>query len=348
MSRRHSREAGRGVKRAEALSLKRYNTFGVEAVARHAVQIDSVDDLAGLSFNPDSDLVLGGGSNTLFTGDIDGTVFLNRMRGARLIGVRDDSVLVEAGGGEIWHSLVLWTLAQGLSGLENLALIPGLVGAAPMQNIGAYGVELSDRLESLEAWDWEDGDFVRFANRDCGFSYRNSRFKSGDAGRFLITSITLRLDREFVPRLSYAGVREQLQALNIETPTAEQVSRAIIRIRKRRLPNPAKLGNAGSFFKNPVLHPDAAESLSKRFAGLPVRMLEGDMAKLSAAWMIEHCGWKGHREGPAGVSDRHALVLVNHGGASGGDILSLAARITRSVEQEFGVVLEPETRIVGR
>jgi UDP-N-acetylmuramate dehydrogenase len=335
------------VKRAEGLSLGRFNTFGVPATARHAVQLDAPGDLQDLAFDPQTDLVLGGGSNVLFVADVEGTVFLNRIRGMGIAAIDDERVMVQANGGEIWHSLVLWSLEQGLSGLENLALIPGLVGAAPIQNIGAYGVELSDRVESVEAWDWQARRLVRFANDECAFAYRDSRFKSADPDRFFVTSINLRLDREFRPALAYAGVREQLQALKLDSPTAAQVCRAIIAIRKRKLPNPARMGNAGSFFKNPVVSPDMAEDLRKRYEGLPAHAAAPQAIKLSAAWMIEHCGWKGHREGAAGVSDRHALVLVNHGGASGADILSLAVRIAESVAAEFGVRLEPEPRIVG-
>jgi UDP-N-acetylmuramate dehydrogenase len=335
------------VKRAQALSLRRFNTFGIAATARTAVQLEKREDLQDLAFDPQTDLVLGGGSNVLFAADVEGTVFLNRIRGMGIAAVDGDTVTVQANGGEIWHSLVLWSLEQGLSGLENLALIPGLVGAAPIQNIGAYGVELSDRLESVEAWDWQKGRLARFANADCGFSYRDSRFKSHDANRFLVTSISMRLDRAFTPVLDYSGVREQLQALRLDSPTAAQVSRAIMALRKRKLPDPARLGNAGSFFKNPVVSADAAEDLRTRFEGLPAHDAGAGAVKLSAAWMIERCGWKGHREGGAGVSDRHALVMVNHGGASGAEILSLAVKVARTVNAEFGVSLEPEPRIVG-
>jgi UDP-N-acetylmuramate dehydrogenase len=329
------------------VSLRRYNTFGVRATARRLLAIESVDDLAGVSFDPATDLVLGGGSNVLLAGDVPGTVFLNRIGGMRITGTAGDETLVEAGGGCQWHSLVLWTLAQDLGGLENLSLIPGRVGAAPMQNIGAYGVELSDLLESVAAWDWQAGRPVRFSNRDCRFAYRDSRFRSEQPDRYLVTSISLRLRRCHAPNLTYAGLREELDAMGVAAPTPELVSRAVITIRRRKLPDPARIGNAGSFFKNPVLHPDRAESLRTRFDDLPVHIVTADSAKLSAAWMIEHCGWKGHREGDAGVSDLHALVLVNHGRATGREILALSKKIAASVLHEFGVVLEPEPRIVG-
>jgi UDP-N-acetylmuramate dehydrogenase len=335
------------MKAARGVSLQRYNCFGVPATAARAVQIDSLEDLRGQTFDPQRDLVLGGGSNVLLAGDIEGTVFLNRIRGMRLVALDEDSAVVEAGAGEIWHSLVLWSLAQGLNGLENLSLIPGLCGAAPIQNIGAYGVELADLLDSVEAWEWPAGRLVRIPNRDCGFGYRDSRFKSRDTQRYLITSIRLRLSRSFRPRLSYPGLIDQLAAMGIAEPSAQQVSRAVIALRKRRLPNPARLGNAGSFFQNPIVDPGQAETLRRRFEGLPVHDLGPRAAKLSAAWMIEHCGWKGYRDGDAGVSAQHALVLVNHGRASGQDILSLAGKIMQSVEETFGIRLQPEPVIVG-
>ncbi len=333
--------------RGESLQLRRYNSFGVDAVAHRAIQLESPDDLGGLAFDPAADLVLGAGSNTLFTSDTEGAVYLNRIGGKRVVEVRGSTVVVEAGGGEVWQSLVLWTLSQGLSGLENLSLIPGLVGAAPVQNIGAYGVELSERLESVEAWDWREGELVRLDRDECGFGYRDSRFKSAEPARWLITSIRLCLDMEFRPNLSYAGLGEQLDRMGVETPDAALVSRAVIALRKSKLPNPARLGNAGSFFTNPVISRDRAEALQRDFDGLPVHPAGDESAKLSAAWMIENCGWKGHRQGNAGVSDRHALVLVNHGGATGMEILDLARRVAASVEKKFGVALTPEPRIVG-
>lgn len=335
------------MRQAQDVSLRRYNTFGVEARAARVVQIDSVGELPGQAFFPATDLVLGGGSNVLLADDLNGTVFLNRIRGMRIVSDEQDSVLVEACAGEIWHSLVLWTLAQGLSGLENLSLIPGLSGAAPLQNIGAYGVELADLLESVQAWDWAAGRLLRFGNRDCGFGYRSSRFKSDNAQRYLITAIRLRLSRSYQPRLSYPGLAEQLAAMGISQPTAQQVSRAVIALRKRKLPDPARLGNAGSFFTNPVVDPGQAESLRRRFPELPVHALGARHAKLGAAWMIEHCGWKGYRHGDAGVAEQHALVLVNHGRASGAQILELADMVRQSVHETFGIELQTEPVIVG-
>jgi len=240
----------------------------------------------------------------------------------------------------------LWSLEQGLSGIENLSLIPGLAGAAPMQNIGAYGVELADVLESVQAVELKTGQIHEFRHADCQFGYRDSRFKTIDADRFLISRIRLRLQRRHNAQLKYAGISNELQVMGIGTPTAKQVSDAVICIRQRKLPDPAIVGNAGSFFKNPVVDRSAAELLATDFAGLPLYPMNGDMVKLGAAWMIEHCEWKGYREGDAGVSNQHALVLVNYANASGQHILELANAISESIMRRFGVELQPEPRII--
>lgn len=333
------------MKRLEQVSLRAFNTFGTEARARRLLQLESLDDVNQLGsgdFRPGFDLVLGGGSNLLFVDDVPGTVYLNRIRGRRLLEDDGDSVLIEAAAGESWHELVCWSLDQGFSGLENLSLIPGLAGAAPMQNIGAYGVELSDLLDSVLVFDWHSGQGLRLASRDCHFSYRDSRFKSGEPERFLILSCRLRLHRTREPVLSYAGLREELDTMGLSAPSAREVSAAVIRLRQRKLPNPELIGNAGSFFKNPRIPTDQAEALQMEHKGLPVHPGDDGQARISAAWMIEQCGWKGYREGDAGVSAQHALVLVNHGTAHGREILALSRRIADSVLERFGVELERE------
>jgi len=331
-------------------SLKHLNSFSVEAHASQLLVLESEHDLEtfadGFRFDPQRDLILGGGSNVLFVGDVAGNVILNRVTGKKIVADSDNEVLVEACGGENWHQLVLWSLDQGLSGIENLSLIPGLAGAAPIQNIGAYGVELSDVLDSLQALDLKKGEFHEFNRSDCRFTYRGSRFKSADAGKFLITRIRLRLQREFTPMLAYAGLGEELQSMGIEHVNAKQLSDAVIRIRQRKLPDPDITGNAGSFFKNPVVDSAVADMLKRDFSELPVYAAENGKSKLSAAWMIDQCGWKGHREGDAGVSDQHALVLVNHGNASGRQLLNLANAIGESVKSRFGIDLKPEPRII--
>ena len=331
-------------------SLKHLNSFSVEARADQLLVLESEHDLRSFTdrfrFDPQRDVILGGGTNVLFVGDVAGSVILNHVTGRKIIKDSDNAVLVEACGGENWHQLVLWSLEQGLSGIENLSLIPGLAGAAPIQNIGAYGVELADVFNSLQALDLKTGEFREFDRSDCQFTYRGSRFKSTDAGRFLITRIRLRLQREFTPRLAYSGLGEELQSMGIELATAKQVSDAVIRIRQRKLPDPEITGNAGSFFKNPVVESAVANLLKKDFNELPVYAAENGKAKLSAAWMIDQCGWKGHREGDAGVSEQHALVLVNHGNASGRQLLDLANAIGESVKSRFGIDLKPEPRII--
>ena len=240
----------------------------------------------------------------------------------------------------------LWSLDQGLTGIENLSLIPGLAGAAPMQNIGAYGVELADSLDSVQALDLENGELREFSHKDCHFAYRDSRFKSTDAGKYLIIRIRLRLQREFEANLGYAGLTEELEEMGIDVPTAYQVSQAVIRIRQRKLPDPHFIGNAGSFFKNPVVSRAKADLLEREFHGLPLYPISKEEAKLSAAWLIEQCDWKGRSMGGAAVSDQHALVLVNKNNATGSEILALADAIGESVQDRFDIKLQPEPQII--
>jgi UDP-N-acetylmuramate dehydrogenase len=328
-------------------SLKTFNTFGVEASAGLMLTLENEEDLLSLPpFDPGRDLILGGGSNVLFATDVPGTVIHNRITGREIVKTSDHHAWVEAGAGENWHELVRWTLKNGLSGLENLSLIPGLAGAAPIQNIGAYGVELASVLEGVTAWDFSRSTWKTFSHEDCGLAYRDSRFKTTEPDRFLITSIRLRLDHHYKPQLEYAGLREDLSRLNIRQATAIEVSDAVIRLRRRKLPDPAISGNAGSFFKNPVLNRDESQALLARFPELPAWPLDDETIKLSAAWMIEHCGLKGHRTGGAGISERHALVIVNHGSATGAEILQLAGHIQTTVQNRFGVMLESEPRII--
>lgn len=329
-------------------SLERLNTFGVAARAAELVAIEHERDVEALTaerpFDPARDLVLGGGSNVLLVGDVPGRVILNRIHG-RDLSRETGSARVSLGAGEDWHAAVRWTLDQGLSGLENLSLIPGCCGAAPIQNIGAYGMELSEVLENVRAWDWQTGAWREMSNEACRFDYRDSRFKSDEPDRYLLTAMELRLPTEFAARLEYPGLREELAARGVREPRPVDVSDAVIALRRRKLPDPAETGNAGSFFKNPVIDAQRAEALADAHPGLPAYPAGDGARKLSAAWLIEQCGWKGHRDGAAGVSERHALVLVNHGGASGAELLMLAERIRASVAEHFGIALEPEPRI---
>lgn len=328
-------------------SLKTLNSFGIEATAALLVTLEREEDLLPLPpFDPSRDLILGGGSNLVFASDIPGRVLHNVILGRDVVRSDEDHAWVEAGAGEDWHSLVRWTLEQGLSGLENLSLIPGSAGAAPIQNIGAYGVELASVLDSVTAWDLATGHWKVFSREDCGLGYRDSVFKSGVADRFLITSIRLRLERRYRPQLDYAGLREELTLEHDTAPDAIAVSDAVIRLRQRKLPDPLEFGNAGSFFKNPVLEAADARALTEQFPGLPSWPSGGGGIKLSAAWMIDHCGLRGYRSGGAGVSEQHTLVIVNHGAASGREILEVAETVRSAVSGEFGIGLETEPRII--
>jgi UDP-N-acetylmuramate dehydrogenase len=337
------------MKRRPDASLKHLNSFSIEARADQILELESEEDLQTFTneyrFDAKHDVIVGGGSNILFAGDVQGSVVLNRVTGKRIIEDSNDDVLVEALAGENWHHLVMWCLDQGLSGIENLSLIPGLAGAAPMQNIGAYGVELADVLDSVQTLDLRSGQTREFKQQDCQLSYRNSRFKSADAGKYLITGIRLRLHRTFKPKLDYKGLGEELSLMGIDAPTAKQVSEAVIRIRQRKLPDPASIGNAGSFFKNPVVNQETANLLAREFTGLPIYTAD-KKSKLSAAWLIEQCGWKGRSIGGAAVSEQHALVLVNRNNATGREILTLAGAIQASVQQRFGIELQPEPLIL--
>jgi UDP-N-acetylmuramate dehydrogenase len=332
----------------EHFSLKEYNTFRIEARARYFAQFTSTDDLAGLlATTPASPLVLGGGSNILLTGDVDGWVLINGITGIDLVDEDDRYFYVKVGAGENWHGFVKHCLDRDWAGVENLSLIPGSVGAAPMQNIGAYGVELKEVFHELEAWDLHDGAVRMFTVNDCRFGYRESVFKREYKDRFIILSVTLRLNRDPVFHTEYGAIREELEKMNIRELSIRAISEAVIRIRTARLPDPAVIGNAGSFFKNPVIPNEQFTNLKDRFPdiiGYPDPT--SSMTKVAAGWLIEQCGWKGYRRGEAGVSDRQALVLVNYGRATGREIYDLSEDILNSVSRKFGITLEREVNIV--
>ncbi|MGH8369974.1 MAG: UDP-N-acetylmuramate dehydrogenase [Gammaproteobacteria bacterium] len=332
----------------ENASLAGHNTFRVSARAALFAAVNDPQALPELLRSPavrdQPLLVLGEGSNVLFIRDPEGVVVSIAAHGMQILGEDSAGVKLRAAAGEHWHDLVRWSLMQGLCGLENLSLIPGSVGAAPIQNIGAYGVELAGNLIAVEAYDRERDEAVKLSRKECGFSYRHSVFKQ-TPDRWVITAIELRLQRTAPLKLDYSGIREELSAMNITRPTATDVSDAVCRLRRRKLPDPAVIGNAGSFFKNPVVSVEHAAQLLGAHPGLPV-FDTADGRKPSAAWLIEQCGWKGFREGDAGVSDKHALVLVNHRHASGAQLWSLAQRIMDSVQEKFDIRLEPEPRII--
>ncbi len=331
--------------------LRARTTFGVPARAPWLIEVDdaaALDEVLALPQVAGAEpLIIGGGSNLLFAGDAPGAVIAMATHDLRVLSDDGVQALVRADAGVAWHPLVMWTLDQGLCGLENLALIPGTVGASPIQNIGAYGTEVGEFIHVVEALDRRRGTRVRLDRDACAFAYRDSVFKH-DADRYLVTAVEFLLPRAPALRLDYAGIRDELGAMGIADPTARDVGNAVIRIRQRKLPDPAVVGNAGSFFKNPIVSQAQADALLVDYPTLPV--FRGDAAhnrKLSAAWMIEACGWKGHRDGDAGVSAAHALVLVNHGEATGAQLLLLARKIAASVQARFGVAIEPEPKIIG-
>jgi len=333
------------------VSLRAYNTFGLDVKARLFARFTSVDELRALLTLPAvqqaEKLVLGGGSNLLFTQDFGGVVLKNEIMGLEIIAQDEatDTALVRAGAGESWHGLVQYALSQDLSGLENLSLIPGTVGAAPLQNIGAYGAELKDSFDHLEAVEIRSGELRTFTHEQCGFGYRESVFKGPLRNQFIVTGVVLRLQRRHQLNTSYGAIGTTLADMGIEAdPTPQDVSEAVIRIRRSKLPDPAQIGNAGSFFKNPELSQTKYDALKAQHPGLPGYPVPGGV-KVPAAWLIEQCGWKGRRFGAHGVHDQQALVLVNHGGAQGADIRDLAQEIIASVREKFGVELHPEVNI---
>ncbi len=331
------------------VSLKPFNTFGISAMAENLCELTSPEDVQEAVEwlgSPSSDvLILGGGSNILLTRNIS-YVLANRIPGFDIIQEDQSQVLVKAGAGMNWHQFVLKSLELGFGGVENLSLIPGNVGASPMQNIGAYGVEIKDVFHELEAIDRITGESVVFDNPSCEFGYRESVFKNRYKDRFVITSVTYRLSKENKVNTSYGAIEQELEKMRISSPGIKDVSRAVINIRTSKLPDPAKTGNAGSFFKNPEITVVKYDALKRSFPDLPGYSVSNDQVKVPAAWLIEQCGWKGFRRGDAGCHERQPLVLVNFGNAAAKDILDLSNEIIRSVEDKFGIVLNREVNIV--
>ena len=329
-------------------SLKALNTFGVNASAKYLSNIRNIQDIEALfewkTNNDLPNLILGGGSNLLFINDYEGLVAKVDLLGKDIAGEDDDAFYVSAAGGENWHDFVLWTIEQGFAGLENLSLIPGCVGAAPIQNIGAYGVEIADTFHSLQTVNLENGDIQEFNKELCQFGYRESFFKSQTLDKLLITSVTFRLPKQPNWKIDYSGLNDELKDQEL---SSKIISQAVIRQRQSKLPDPAVIGNAGSFFKNPVMSSAQWMGLKSNYETIPgFTQTNGEM-KISAGWLVDQAGWKGFRAGDAGVSDKHALVLVNHANATGAELWQVAEDIMASVEDKFGVRLEPEPRVIG-
>lgn len=342
---------GTGWELLHDVDLQPLNTFGVAARAARLLRVHDAATLGQALTDPaiagQPLLPIGGGSNLLLVADPQAVVLQFTDASVAIIEHRADHAIVRAGAGLAWHELVMWTLDQGLSGLENLALIPGSVGAAPIQNIGAYGAQAGDFISAVDAFDRSLGQPVRLEAADCAFSYRHSVFKQ-QPDRWLITAVELRLPLLSELRTGYAGIAEEMLAQGVSLPAARDVANAVIAIRRRKLPDPQQLGNAGSFFHNPIVPQAQAEALQAQYPQMPVYPAgEESQRKLSAGWLIEQAGWKGHRDGDAGVSPDHALVLVNHGRASGAQLLALARQIAASVHERFGVAIVPEPRLVG-
>lgn len=331
-------------------SLKLFNTFGLEFMADTMIHVRTEKEAKTL-FNGEFSykkplIVLGGGSNILFTGDFRGTILCPAFSRIKFEEHKDEHIIVSAGAGLMWDKLVEWTVRMGFSGLENLSGIPGSVGAVPVQNIGAYGSEVKDYITKVRTISTTDGKVRLFSNDECRFGYRTSVFKNSEKGKYLVTRVYFRLDLNFKPNLNYGSLNEEVSRLGL--PTLNNVRIAVLNIRQRKLPDPKVIGNAGSFFKNPVVSRSAAEKLLKFFPELPSYDDPSGNKKLAAGWMIEHCGWKGRRIGDAGVHEKQALVIINHGNATGKEIYDLSEKIRKSVQNEFGVDLEREVEIIGK
>lgn len=326
-------------------SLLRHNTFGIDAKCKRFIEYSSVEEaqqVAGMITDADRPLlILGGGSNLLLTGDYNGTVLHSGIRFLE----QTDECHVRCGSGFIWDDVVDYCVANNLYGAENLSIIPGEVGASAVQNIGAYGAEAKDLIECVEAVEIETGQICRFTNTECAYSYRQSKFKHAWKNRFLITAVTYKLSKTYNPKLDYGNIRVALAAKGIDNPTAMQLRETIINIRNAKLPDPKELGNAGSFFMNPVVPTHKYNQLAQQYVGMPHYTIDSEYEKIPAGWLIEQCGWKGKALGKAAVHNKQALVLVNCGGATGSEVVQLYKTIQHDVKQKFDIEIKPEVNI---
>ena len=330
-------------------SLKKYNTFSIDTYAKYFAAFTSVDDLNILLTAHSSQLttlILGGGSNILFTKNYDGLVLKNSIEGIHTVHEDEDHIYIKTGAGENWHQFVMHCIKNNFSGVENLSLIPGNVGASPMQNIGAYGVEIKDVFHSLEAFHLKEKRFVNFSTNDCEFGYRESVFKKKYKDQFVILNVIYRLNKKPQYNISYGAIKEELEKMNVKELSIQAISQAVINIRSSKLPDPNVIGNAGSFFKNPEISNEKFQILHSKFENIVGYILDNGNVKLAAAWLIEQCGWKGYRMGDAGCHEKQALVLVNYGNASGKEIYGLSEEIKQSVKEKFDVELEREVNII--
>ena len=332
---------------SDNFSLKGLNTFAIEAISKHFAVFTSSDELEELVKEAKSPnvMILGGGSNILFTGNYNGYLLKNEIMGLDIVKEDEHHVYVKAGAGENWHQFVMYCIDRHLAGVENLSLIPGHVGASPMQNIGAYGVELKDVFHDLEAFHLKSKRIVTFTHSDCHFGYRESVFKNKHKGEYVILNVTFRLNKIPEYNTSYGAIMQELDRMNSGI-SIRTISQAVINIRTSKLPDPAQIGNAGSFFKNPTLPVNQFNDLARRHTGIPAYPQEDGSVKIAAGWLIEQCGWKGYRQGDAGCHEKQALVLVNYGNATGKEIYNLSEQIRKSVLQKFRINLEREVNVI--
>lgn len=335
----------------EHISLKPFNSFGIDAKARYFTSFDTLERLEEVITHLEKKsisqrMILGGGSNLLFTRDYDGCILKNDLKGISLAGEDEDHYYVKVSAGENWHGFVMYCIHHQYAGLENLSLIPGNAGASPMQNIGAYGVEIKDLFHELEAWHIQDKTLHTFRTPDCAFGYRESVFKRKYRNQFVICNITFRLNKIPTFHTSYGAISEELERMGVQQLSIRAIADAVIHIRSSKLPNPSALGNAGSFFKNPLVTDEQYEDLKKTYPSIPGYAAGDTTTKLAAGWLIEQCGWKGYRKGDAGCYAKQALVLVNYGQATGSEIWQLSEEIIQSVKNRFGIALEREVNIL--
>ena len=329
------------------ISLKKYNTFGIDVTAERFINIDSVSQLREVLNNESSFFVLSGGSNLLLTDNLNTLVLHIGIKGIDILEENDLHAYVKVQAGENWHDFVLWCIKNNLGGLENLSLIPGYVGTSPIQNIGAYGVEIKDTFHKLKAIEIKTGNRIVFNAEDCNFGYRNSVFKNGLKGKFIITSVIFKLTKKnHKLNYSYGAIQSELENRGITSPTIRDISNCVIDIRNSKLPNPNEIGNSGSFFKNPIVFTKKFNSLKKKYPEIPSYAISSDEVKIPAGWLIEQCGFKGKRFGDAGVHTKQALVLVNYGNATGKEIVRLAQNIQETVLNSFGILLEIEVNVI--
>ncbi|TNE55761.1 MAG: UDP-N-acetylmuramate dehydrogenase [Bacteroidetes bacterium] len=332
----------------EQVDLKPYNTFGISVPAKFFATFQDTNQLRELIEQKKQEelLILGGGSNLLLTKAFKGLVLKNDLQGIELLSENDSEAILQVGGGVVWHDFVLHCIERELGGVENLSLIPGSVGASPMQNIGAYGVEIKDVFDHLEAFHIASGEIHRFDHQDCAFGYRESVFKRKLKSQYVITKVAYRLSKKPVLNTSYGMIEQELERMQINQPGIRDVSNAVIAIRSSKLPDPKKMGNAGSFFKNPVIPKEHFEQLVGEFPEIPSYPIDAQSVKVPAGWLIERSGWKGRNFGNFGVHEKQALVLVNYGGALGQEIYDLSEQIMSDIEQKFGIRLEREVNIL--